>query len=83
MGLQFLEKFEFVLEDDSYIAVRQDGRVEVWTVNGKEWIGNLPEKATADDVDAVLRVYSRALDRGFEEGRVGLAEQIRHMLEMD
>ena len=80
MGLEFAEDFEFVMEDDSYIAVRQAGQVEVWTVDGTLWIGNLPEKAGAADVDAVLRVYSRALDRGFEAGRVGLAEQIRHML---
>lgn len=80
MGLVISEKNEILLHDDSYIAVRQDGHVELWTGDGGTWVGNLPEKATEDDVDAVLRIYARGMDRGKDVGRVGLAEDIRRML---
>ena len=83
MGLEFSTDFEFVLEDDSYIAVRQAGQVEIWTVDGQVWIGNLQENATADDVDRVLRIYSRGLDRGYEAGEQGLAGKIRNMLNVN
>lgn len=80
MSLELADKHHVVMQDDSYIAVRQAGQVEIWTVDGETWIGNLPEKATPDDVDGALRIYSRALDRGYEAGEKGLAARLRRML---
>jgi hypothetical protein len=80
MGLEYAEEFEFVMEDNSYIAVRQAGQVEVWTVDGEVWIGNLPEKSTQEDVEAALKIYSLGLDRGCEAGAEGMRARIRNLL---
>lgn len=61
-------------------AIRQNGRVEIWDEDCNTHLGNLPDTATAADVEMAYRFYQEGYKDGVGFGRARLQSEISSLL---
>lgn len=73
---------QIVYKDSDVLAVRQNGRVEVWSADGETNYGNIagPNAADRHVVMAVWRSWSRGFDEGMKAGADGARSEMRAAL---
>jgi hypothetical protein len=83
MGLLLEENHVVVLEENEILAVRQSGKVEVWSTDGETHYGTLDEYATPNEVRSAMRFYRTGIEHGEEIGRNEIQNAIRSTLGMN
>lgn len=77
IGLILEDKHVIVLQNDRFIAVRQNGRVELWDVEGDTHFGNLPEDATEGAMEGAYMCWRRGYEYGLRVGRETALQAVR------
>lgn len=80
MKLCLAMNHEIVLDAGDYLAVRQGGRVEVWSSDGEKQIGNLPVSATVEDVKAAVVFFESGKEEGIRDGMLQAQEQMQQAM---
>ena len=63
------DEHEILIQDANIFAIRQRGQIEVWSADGEDHIGNLPEDATEAQIRAAALFWHKGFIVGVDYGR--------------
>lgn len=66
-----------LIADDDLLAIRQHGRVEVWSADGETHLGNLPLYATETEIRKAAEFWLNGFAVGIQAGRDEAQAKIR------